>query len=382
MKNFLRLLCCVLFFSTIVLGYTVFNYKEKAKHRFQVSIPIDATLFQEKLASPPPEWVLQQIHADLDTYKETGISKSLLDAFFEGKTIQTLKLIRFTIKDRQVSCSLSPNNLEHRQFRHLLAAFEKLNQLTVLPDVDFILSLHDGFSGNLDVPLFVYAKSEVANSLVLMPDFKALTGYPYLREEMEQGSQKWSWDKKLLKAFWRGSTTGGWLTAFNWHEIPRVKLALLGHAHPNQIDARITGVVQCDPEIPSLIQSKGLLGKMVSQADHLKYKYVVDVDGNSCSFERYFWALLSNSLVLKQMTPNVQWYYKGLKPYEHFVPVKEDLSDLLDQITWAQTHDVQAQQIAETATAFIKNEVTIEDTFVYMTHLLREYAKLQTASSK
>ena len=382
MKKILSILCSVFFVATLVLAYTVYSYKEKSSHLFQVNIPIDVARFQEKLAKKPSDWMLNQIHSDLSAYEKTGISKDLLDQFFQGKKIQTLNLIRFTIKDRQLSFSLSKNNLEHRQFRHILTAIEKLNDMVVLPDVDFILSLEDGFSEDVGVPLFVYAKSKTASSLVLMPDFKALTGYPSLRREIENGNQKWSWEKKTAKAFWRGSTTGGWLTTRNWDQIARVKLAILAHRYPDKIDARLTGVVQCDPEIPALIKAQGLTGNKVSQADHLKYKYLVDVDGNSCSFERYFWVLLSNSVVLKQITPNIQWYYDGLKPYEHFIPVKDDLSDLLEKIQWAQTHDTEAKQIAENATSFIKNELSAEDIFIYMTHLLKEYAKYSKNGSQ
>jgi hypothetical protein len=375
MKKALSILCSLLFVATLVFGYTAYSYKEKRKNPFSTNITINAAVFHEKLAKQPPCWMMDQIHSDLSAYEKTGISKALLDQFFQGKAIETLNLIRFTIKDRHISFSLPEKNLEHKQFRHLLAAMNKLNELVVLPDVDFILSLEDGFDANLGVPLFVYAKSKDASSLVLMPDFKALTGYPRLRRAIEQGNQKQPWETKVAKAFWRGITTGSWLTALNWDQVARVKLAILASSNPDKIDARLSGVVQCDPEIPALLRAKGLIDKNRSRVDHLKYKYLVDVDGNSCSFERYFWLLLSNSVVLKQMTPNIQWYYRGLKPYEHFIPVKRDLSDLFEQIEWAQTHDQEAKQIAENATSFIKNELSIEDVFVYMTHLLREYAK-------
>lgn len=375
MKYFLRLFCSLLLVAAIVLGFTARHYREKSKNQFQVKVPVNATLFLEKLTKEPPDWMLAQIRSDLSAYEK--ISKEELDQFFQGERIEKLKLIRFTIKDRQISVSLAEKNLQHKQFIHLLAAFKKINELVILPDVDFIISLEDGFYEDLGVPLFVYAKSQAARSLVLIPDFKALTGYSTLRKEIEKGNQKWSWESKKVKAFWRGSTTGGWLTTQNWDKLARVKLALLASAYPEKLDACITGVVQCDPEIPELIKSKGLLSKRTTQANHLKYKYLVDVDGNSCSFERYFWVLLSNSVVLKQITPNIQWYYGGLKPYQHFVPVKEDLSDLLEKIEWAQTHDAEAKQIAANATQFVKNSLSQEDIFLYTTHLLREYAKRQ-----
>jgi len=377
MKKLLFFLCCLSFVVIFSLTHTLSHYKHKSRNPFQVNIPLNVSLFEQKLAKEPPEWMIQQIQSDLNSYEKTKISKDALDLFFQGERIRNLNLIRFTLQNRQISCSLDESHLESRQFRHILAAIKKLNQLTVLPDVDFIVSLEDGFTEELGIPLFVYAKAKTVSSLILMPDFKALTGYPTLRKQIEKGNQKWPWQDKITKAFWRGSTTGGWLTLFNWDQIARVKLAILAQSHPKKVDARITKVVQCDLEIPQLISEKGLLGKMISQQDHLKYKYLIDVDGNSCSFERYFWALLSNCLVLKQMTPNIQWYYGALKPYEHFIPVKEDLSDLLEKIEWAQTHDQEAKQIAENATRFVKNELAVEDILVYMTHLLREYAKHQ-----
>ena len=80
------------------------------------------------------------------------------------------------------------------------------------------------------------------------------------------------------------------------------------------------------------------------------------------------------------MTPNVQWYYGGLEPYRHFVPVKEDLSDLLEKIHWAETHDAEAKEIADRATEFTRENLASEDTLVYLYHLLVKYASLLSHS--
>ena len=142
------------------------------------------------------------------------------------------------------------------------------------------------------------------------------------------------------------------------------------------MDARFTSVVQCDQEIRPLMKAKGMISSSVSRPDHLKYKYLIDVDGNSCSYERFFWLLLSNSLVIKQITTNVQWYYGGLEPYKHYLPVKEDLSDLLEKIQWARAHDEEARLMAERATEFVNDNLSPEDTLVYLYHLLKEYSRL------
>ena len=49
-----------------------------------------------------------------------------------------------------------------------------------------------------------------------------------------------------------------------------------------------------------------------------------------------------------------KWYehfYHLLQPWEHFVPVKEDLSDALDRLRWAKANDTRAREIAQAVRA-------------------------------
>ena len=45
------------------------------------------------------------------------------------------------------------------------------------------------------------------------------------------------------------------------------------------------------------------------------------------------------SVILKQDSPYYEHFYKDLKPYEHYIPVKRDLSDLEEKIIWAREND-------------------------------------------
>lgn len=382
MRKLLKIALGLLLLTTFICFSSARYYKHKYRKAFQVRIPIHQEVFERKCQENPPAWMLEQIKADLSSYQERGISLESLDTFFQGKRIRDLSLVRFKIQEGRLSICADEKIAESRPYRHVVEAIKKLHALSSLPDVDFIISLEDTIESATGCPLFVFAKKKEVSSLVLVPDFKALTGYPTLRKTIEEGNQRYPWEKKASQAIWRGATTGGWLTASTWTDIPRCRLALLSLTHPQELDARITKVSQCDPDVPSLVQATGIIGSSLKQIDHLKYKYIVDVDGNSCSFERYFWALLSNSVVLKQLTPNIQWYYGALHPYEHFVPVREDLSDLLEQIQWVKEHDEQARQIAQNATAFVKTQLTIEDTFLYLHTLIQEYARIQKKDLK
>jgi len=69
-----------------------------------------------------------------------------------------------------------------------------------------------------------------------------------------------------------------------------------------------------------------------------QYKYQVSVDGTVAAY-RLPYLLAGDSVVLKQNSPYYEFFYKQLRPYEHYIPVKADLSDLLDRIQWAKDHD-------------------------------------------
>jgi len=373
--SFLLLLSLV---TTTILAFTLSHYKKKP-----APLQVDAHILNQKFSAPPPAWMLERIQFDLAPFKE-GISRAQIDNLFQGERIRKFSLIRFTIKDRQLSFSLGENHLDSRHFRHLLSSIKTLNEMVALPDVDFVVSLEDGFNYNPEgfplSPCFVFAKSDAVGNFVLMPDFKALCGYKKLRQQILDANPKFDWIKKKEQAFWRGSTTSGFFENNNWDQFCRGKLVLASLSQPKQLDARFTSVVQSTPEVPALMKKKGMIGKCVEKADHLNYKYLVDVDGNSCTYERCFWLLLSNSLVLKQITPNVQWYYGGLKPYIHYLPLKEDLSDLFEKIAWAKAHDEEAKAMARESTEFVKENLSAESIFQYLALLLTEYAALQNLS--
>lgn len=44
-------------------------------------------------------------------------------------------------------------------------------------------------------------------------------------------------------------------------------------------------------------------------------------------------------MVLKQDSGYYEHFYNELRPWEHYIPVRADLGDLLDMIRWARSHD-------------------------------------------
>lgn len=87
----------------------------------------------------------------------------------------------------------------------------------------------------------------------------------------------------------------------------------------------------------------------------IKYKYLLDIGGNGYSGRLKF-LLFSKRPILYVDRNYIEYFQDDLKPYKHYIPVKMDLSDLLDQVKWMQNNEKKCEEIANNAFEFaIKN---------------------------
>ena len=61
--------------------------------------------------------------------------------------------------------------------------------------------------------------------------------------------------------------------------------------------------------------------------------------------------------MVKQESSSAGFFYSALVPYEHFIPVRSDFTDLISQLEWAQAHDAQARTIAKNARGFARSHL-------------------------
>ena len=112
---------------------------------------------------------------------------------------------------------------------------------------------------------------------------------------------------------------------------------------------------------------------------YMQHKFALHLDGETAPFLVLPMQLLAGLVVLKPDTPNHQWFYDGLQPYEHFVPVKSDLSDLTTKIEWLRHNPDQAKKISENAQVFARyhfNPETVTKKFKKaFSHYHHEYRK-------
>jgi hypothetical protein len=88
--------------------------------------------------------------------------------------------------------------------------------------------------------------------------------------------------------------------------------------------------------------------------DMLTYKYLLSVEGNDVA-TNLKWAMASQSVVIMPKPRVESWFCESfLKPYVHYVPVKDDFSDLLEVKKWCDKNPKKCKQIIRNANAYVK----------------------------
>ncbi len=332
-----------------------------------------------------PQWMKDQINQDFARFERNGITQEAIkQTLFEAPNTG---LARFKILNNRVSYEFDDSSAYPQQenmYNSLLyraeqmkRCFNKLANVIPLPNIDFIVCMHDRTHIETNYsPIFVFAK-KMGSRQVLIPDFEALTSHKKIYDSILKANNKNTWESKVQKAFWRGATTGGIFTTQQWQSFPRSKLVLASLNFPDLLDAKFTQLCQEAENNTEVTSHLELMGNSVSPESSLRYKYLIDVDGNSCSYSRCYWTLLANSVQLKQVSDNIQWYYSALKPYEHYIPIKQDMSNLIAQIEWAINHDAESHLIADNSTSFVKNNLRRRQIYKYLYLVLIKYSQLQ-----
>jgi hypothetical protein len=187
----------------------------------------------------------------------------------------------------------------------------------------------------------------------LIPDLQFWISNGYFNTRQQIYKCWLQWGDRVPQVFWRGSSTGAEIiTLESLPKLPRFRLCAASANRSrlaSVLDAKLTNIVQaCNADEASKlrahVESLGLMSAHVPPIDFLKYRFHIDIDGNSNS-----WGLLPKlmmgSCVLKVVSIWHQWYYDGLYPWVHYVPIKNDLSDLEDQVAWCLDNDDAAREI-------------------------------------
>lgn len=195
---------------------------------------------------------------------------------------------------------------------------------------------------------------------------------------------QYEWDNLIPRAVWRGSDYPFLNEAFSSHKPdakqfmeelmhsrdrqtsmramvdspdigPRLRTVLLSKMHPELIDARFYTWAN---KLDSIVEVGKELGFEASQSmsakDFGKFKYHLDIGGGGgTTWSGVIPKLSMPGVLLHHETTMKDSYFDSLTPWVHYIPVSEDLHDLVERIQWAEANPLRAKQISDNASAWV-----------------------------
>uniref|UniRef100_A0A6C0HS80 Glycosyl transferase CAP10 domain-containing protein n=1 Tax=viral metagenome TaxID=1070528 RepID=A0A6C0HS80_9ZZZZ len=159
----------------------------------------------------------------------------------------------------------------------------------------------------------------------------------------------------------------GWIGNLNT-SIIRKKLFNFSKKYPTMMD------------IISMKWSQSTLLKLnatqyLSMTDLVKkYAFLIDVEGYGYS-GRLKYLLWSQRPILVVDRPYKEYFFENLKEWEHYIPVKRDLTDLHEKMMWCFTNTEKANEIAQNALTFSKKHLTREACYAKWNDVIQTLSK-------
>lgn len=177
------------------------------------------------------------------------------------------------------------------------------------------------------------------------------------------------WEKKIEKAVFRGSATGCGLDEDNI----RIKASILSSKYPEYIDAGITTFnrkLKKNLNKPlRIIDTTIKKANFMTLQEKASHKYILNLDGHVSAF-RLGHEFSLGSVLLLPKSKYYLWFSHLLVPYTHYIPINENLDNLIDQIKWCKENDDKCKEIATNGLNFYKKYLDTDGVYDYMQCIL------------
>jgi hypothetical protein len=173
-----------------------------------------------------------------------------------------------------------------------------------------------------------------------------------------------AWKNKYSQAIWRGTCNSG---------ESRWNLNKLAFETGSQLlNVRFTDIAQGQIGKRNFSQV-GTLVNPIPMEQFAKYKAILDVDGNSWS-GRFGSLLCMDSVVVKIEPEMVDHFWSELQPWQHYVPVHANLSNLIEQVEWVIGHAKISQKIIQNSNAWCQRKFNTESLVRDLLNIWESYA--------
>ena len=256
----------------------------------------------------------------------------------QSRHASTLKLLRQTF-ERYSSF------FERRQFNFFICSFDNPESANLLAEkTPYVLTYS--------------VTPQCRANILAMPDF-AFGGWPEIGIDSYEATTTAIYDAGIQppihdQLFWIGNTA---------MDESRETLVQLGQQHPDLM--RCIAMQWQDVPADRPLQPTAY----VSLPDHCAYASLIDVRGRGYSGRLKFLMFANRPVFIAERRFH-EYYFPYLRPWEHFIPVKADLSDLLTQIAIINADPERARQLGHNAAHFAQSYLTLDYAMIYLRDLL------------
>jgi hypothetical protein len=321
-------------------------------------------------------WALAQLAPWLETHIETFT----MWAEFDRLNLEEPNVFIYTLSNGKVVLHDKPGsthegNLSPAQDRALCyQQFFEVVTRTLPQSFETRLAVYIG-DGALDsprVPVFSFQKTFENNS-VLLPDPDMIgRGFPTAHDTL-------AFKEKRCHAIFVGSTTGG--VAITTEALRRDgaidRIRAATHFRGDgDVSVMLPILVQYDSEeTASVLREMGFgSGQEISWDEQLKNKFIISIDGNGATCTRVSITLSSQSVLLKYDSPSQLYYFSGMIPWVHYIPIRSH-SDVSKVISAERQSPGLFSDIVKGANQFAQSYLTSDAIRCYTATLLSLYAE-------
>jgi hypothetical protein len=222
----------------------------------------------------------------------------------------------------------------------------------------------DGYY-NYNVGAFVKTREiKDKNCYQILGHIQFARHWAYLRDPIKR-YHSIKWENKKNEIIWRGApTVGGWKSELYQD---RKYFCSLYHKKYNVGFNTIWDRKSEDYKI--------LLKDSLNIDKQLEYKYIISIEGNEKD-SGLNWKLRSNSLVIMRPPLFESWLMESkLEPWIHYVPLKNDFTNLDEIYNWCLNNDNKCQDIVRNANTFMDQFQNIEDEEKLFSRIVKDYNK-------
>ena len=231
---------------------------------------------------------------------------------------------------------------------------------------------HDALREARQNPTLCFARDPACENAIVFPDYYQMFDYSGLLED----DDFIEFEDKLPKVLFAGTTTGSLDPALN-RRVQACIWSSQKQASQNQkYDMKLTSVCQMTVETLSdycrsiPIDVNAILAPHVSKEAHFRARYLLNIEGNTCSWNRLPMIMNTKGVTLHMDSfAESLWYYPMLRSGRDYVRVEkvEDLPGIVDELE----KDVEkCKRISENAREFVKKHCTSSAAAEYAARLL------------